>query len=162
MKILIFLHGTLIMHKNALKKTREERVQQSILREKSVLDYENYIPIGNAVKKLIEWKKQGAEILYLSSHENIKDVKKDKLVLKKYKFPLGKVYFRENGKEYSKIAEEIIPNILIEDDCESIGGKKEMTITKVNPIIKKKIKSIVVKEFEGIDRLPENFKELIS
>ncbi len=161
MKMLIFLHGTLIMHKNALGKTREEIVKQSKQREKSVLDYGNYIPIGNAVKKLKCWKKQGVKISYLSSHENIKDVEKDKLVLKKYHFPKGKVYFRQDGKKYYGIVEEIIPDILIEDDCESIGGKKEMAITKVNPKIKRKVKSVIVKEFEGIDKLSDNIKNYI-
>ena len=35
-----------------------------------------------------------------------------------------------------------------------------MTITNVRPAIKKKIKSIVVKEFSGIDKLPDNVKKL--
>jgi len=35
MKILVFLHETLIMHKNGVGKTREERVEQSKQREKS-------------------------------------------------------------------------------------------------------------------------------
>jgi hypothetical protein len=50
--------------------------------------------------------------------------------------------------------------VLIEDDCESIGGEKEMSITDVRPEIKRKIKSIVVKEFEGIDGVPTSFKDL--
>lgn len=161
MKILIFLHGTIIMHKNGKGRTRDEIVLQSKQREKSVLDYANYIPIGNAVKKLESWKKQGAEIIYLSSHENIKDVEKDKLIINKYNFPAGKVFFRKNGEEYNKIVERIKPNILIEDDCESIGGKEEMTITKIKPEIKKEIKSIVVKEFKGIDTLPDRINDLI-
>ena len=37
--LLIFLHGTTIMHRNAAGKTREERVKQSLGREESVLDY---------------------------------------------------------------------------------------------------------------------------
>jgi hypothetical protein len=47
----------------------------------------------------------------------------------------------------------------IEDDCRSIGGKWQMTITYVQKEIKSKIKSIVVKEFEGIEQLPNNLKE---
>jgi hypothetical protein len=34
------------------------------------------------------------------------------------------------GKEsYSDIAEAVMPDILVEDDCESIGGSNQMTIT---------------------------------
>jgi hypothetical protein len=155
MKILIFLHGTIIMHKNAKGKSREERVKQSMRRERSVLNYDSYIPIGNAARKLKKWGAEGAKIIYLSSHKNAEDVKKDKAVLKKYKFPVGKIVFRNKREKYKNVIERTAPDILIEDDCESIGGKKEMAITNVKKEIKNKIKSIVVKEFEGIDSLPD-------
>src|SRR3989344_1338968 len=159
MKILIFLHGTIIMHKSGIDKSRKERVEQSVRREPSVLDYANYVPVGNSVEKLQNWKKQGFEIIYLSSHEGFEDVQKDKLALKKFKFPKGEVVYRKNGEKYKDVAERINPDILIEDDCESIGGKDEMTITYINPKIKKRIKSIVVKEFSGIDNLSDNLKD---
>ncbi|MEK7071749.1 MAG: hypothetical protein AAB959_00465 [Patescibacteria group bacterium] len=162
MKILIFLHGTTIMHRNAAGKTREERVKQSLEREESIFDYESYMPIGNAVEKLNYWKQQGIEIIYLSSHESEIDVKKDKSVLKKFNFPEGHVLYRKNGETYKDIAERIIPDILIEDDCESIGGEKEMTITFVKPEIKQKIKSILVKEFQGIDHLSNDIDFLLT
>lgn len=150
------------MHKSAVDKTREERVRQSIAREKSVLDYANYVPVGNAVEKTRKWQTQGAEILYISSHENAEDVEKDKFVLEKYGFPKGKIYWRQNKETYAEVAEKIMPDVLIEDDCESIGGEKEMTITYVKPELKHNIKSIVVKEFEGIDHLPDTISVLIN
>ena len=162
MKILIFLHGTLIMHKGAEDKAREERVKQVMDGDSSVHDYASYIPVGNAVEKLKSWQSQGAEILYLSSHETTEDVEKDKIVLEKYKFPKGQVFYRQNGEPYKDIVEKIIPDVLIEDDCESIGGEKEMTITFVRPEIKQKIKSIVVKEFNGIDDLSNEVNSLIK
>ncbi len=150
------------MHRNAAGKTREERVKQSLEREESIFDYESYMPIGNAVEKLNYWKQQGIEIIYLSSHESEIDVKKDKSVLKKFNFPEGHVLYRKNGETYKDIAERIIPDILIEDDCESIGGEKEMTITFVKPEIKQKIKSILVKEFQGIDHLSNDIDFLLT
>ena len=160
MKILVFLHGTLLMHQSGNGKSREERVQQSKQREESVLDYANYIPIGGAVAKLNNWINQGAEILYLSSHKSINDVEKDKVVLEKYNFPKGRVLWRQGEEIYANVAEKILPDILIEDDCESIGEEQEMTITHIKPELKAKIKSIVVKEFEGIDHLPDNLDQL--
>ena len=160
MKILIFLHGTIIMHQKASGKTREERVGQSRAREESVLDYESYVPIGNVVDKLNSWKQQGAEIIYLSSHESRVDVDKDIFVLKKYNFPEGEVLFRKNGESYQDIAGSIVPDILIEDDCESIGGEEEIIINHIEPEVRRKIKSIVVKEFQGIDSLPDNINLL--
>ena len=128
----------------------------------SMRDYVNYVPIKNAVKKLQNWKTQGAEIVYLTSRKIPSEVKNIKGVLKKYNFPDGELFFREKDEEYNDVAERVVPNILIEDDCESIGGIDEMTITHVNPAIKAKIKSIPVKEFGGIDHLPDTLDELLN
>lgn len=160
MKILIFLQGTAIMHKSGIDKTREERVKQSQQREESVLDYENYVPVGNAVEKLKNWQSQGGEIFYLSSHESQEDVDKDKIVLDRSGFPGGSIYWRQNGETYAEVVEKTLPDILIEDDCESIGGEKEMTYPNIKPELKNKIKSIVVKEFEGMDNLPSELEKL--
>jgi len=160
MKILIFLHGTTIMHRDAAGKTQEERVKQSSERGESTLDYSSYIPIGNAVEKLNAWKRQDAEILYLSSHTVEADVEKDGGVLRKYNFPEGQLLYRKDGESYKNIVERIMPDVLIEDDCESIGGEKEMAITFVRPDIKAGIKLIVTKEFQGIDHLPDDIKVL--
>lgn len=162
MKILVFLHGTLIMHKSAEGKTCKERVGQVKDGDPSVYDYISYIPVSNAVKKLKIWQSQGAEIFYLSSHETSEDLEKDKIVLEKYDFPKGQVFQRQNRESYQDIAERIVPDILIEDNCESIGGEKEMTITFVRSEIKQKIKSIIVKEFYGIDHLPDNLSALLQ
>ena len=82
--------------------------------------------------------------------------------LEKYGFPKGQVFYRQKRESYKDIAEKITPDVLIEDDCESIGGEKEMTITFVKPEIKQKIKSVVVKEFSEIDDLPNNLEDLIK
>lgn len=160
MKIMIFLHGTLIMHKGALGHKREEIVKQVEENEPSVRNYKSYVPVGRAVEKLQKWKNQDAQIIYLSSHKSAKDLEKDKFVMKKYKFPKGLAYYRKPGQQYNDITEKVMPDILIEDNCESIGGKNEMTITYVKPELKKKIKSIIVKEFGGIDKLPDNIHKL--
>ncbi len=150
------------MHKGGMGHRREDIAKQVTEDEASVLDFASYVPIGNAVEKLKGWEMKGAEIIYLSSHENSDDVEKDKSVLEKYNFPKGQIFYRQDGESYKDIAEKIIPDVLIEDDCESIGGEKEMTITFVRPEIKQRIKSIVVKEFEGIDHLPDDPQKLIS
>jgi hypothetical protein len=162
MKILIFLHGTTIMHRSAIGKTRAERVTQVLANEPSVSDYGSYVPVGNAAAKLHAWQKQGAEIVYLSSQESAVEVENDKSVLRKFGFPPGEVLFRQDGETYADIAEKVAPDVLIEDDCESIGDEAEMTITHVRPELKTKIRSIVVKEFEGIDNLADNIDELLK
>jgi hypothetical protein len=160
MKILIFTEGTIIMHKTAIGHSRDEIVKQVENEEESVHDYQSYVPVGNAVKKLQNWKNDGAEILYLTSRKKSEEVKQIQNILKKFNFPDGQLLFRQKNEEYKDVAEKIIPDVLIEDDCESIGGIDEMTITHVKPEIKKKITSIPIKEFGGIDHLPDKISAL--
>ncbi len=174
MKLLVFLHGTTIMHKNAAGHMREEIVRQVINGDSSVKDFASYIPVGGAPEKLQKWKKQGAEVMYLSAltaSENARKDEKvskknlsiDKLVLEKNNFPKGKICHRRIGETYKDVIERLkpLPEIMIEDDCESIGGKSEMTYPNLKPEIKAKIKSIVVKEFGGIENLPDEVSKLI-
>jgi len=156
----IFLHGTTIMHSSGKNSSREERVSQVVKKDPTIYDYSSYIPIGNAISKLARWKDQEVRIFYLTFHKNRKDVRKDKSVLRKSGFPKGKIVYRRKGQEYTNLIERIKPDILVEDDCESIGGEKEMIITHISLNLKKKIKSVVVKEFEGIDHLPDIIDEL--
>jgi len=160
MKIMIFTEGTLLMHSGAKCHSREEIVEQVKNREESVRDYRNYIPVGDCLTKLKKWKDQGIELFYLTSRRKSEEIEMIRTVLKKYGFPGGQLLFRKDDEEYKDVAERILPDILIEDDCESIGGEKEMTITHVNPKIKPRIKSIFVKEFGGIDHLPDKISEL--
>jgi len=161
MKMLIFTEGTLIIHPSAKGYSREDIVKQvKSGTDSSIYNWRTYIPIGNSVEKLQKWKSQGAKILYLTSRIKPGEVEDIKSVLKKHGFPEGQLLFRQKGEEYKDVAEKAMPNVLIEDDCESIGGMEEMTIINIKPDLKKKIKSVVVKEFEGIDHLPDDLKNL--
>jgi len=147
MKILIFTEGT------ALKPGSEESHKSHAFR--------SYIPNGNVVWKLQSWKEQGAEIYYLTSRETPEEIDEIRFVLEKYHFPqMQNLLYRKEGQEYKDVAESLIPDIFIEDDCASIGGEAEMTYPHIKPVIKSKIHSIVVKEFANIDYLPDDVKEL--
>ena len=144
MKILIFTEGTILMHKNAAGLNREEIVKQVENKEKSVHDYASYIPIGNAVAKTKSWQNQGTEIIYLTSRKSQKEIDEISEVLKQYNFPEGLLLNRKGNQEYKDIAEQIMPDILVEDDCESIGGTNEMTYTHIRSDLKSKIKSVPI------------------
>jgi hypothetical protein len=161
MKIMVFLHGTAIMHKNALGRTRIERVKQVFDGDESLYDFAAYVPVGDAVQKLRTWIQQGTEIVYLSSHRNVEEVEQDRVVLRNYGFPDGQIFFRQGDESYKDVAERVLPDILIEDDCESIGGEAEMTYPHIRPDLRAKIKSVVVKEFGGIDHLPDDISGLM-
>jgi hypothetical protein len=161
-KILVFTEGTIIMHSGGEKHTSEEISQQVQKKEKTLFDWGSYIPIGQAVEKLRKWSSQGAEIFYLTSRTKPTEIKSIQQVLKKHSFPAGDLLFRKNNQQYKDIAEEVAPDILVEDDCESIGGADEMTITHVRPELRAKIRSVPVKEFGGIDHLSDNITKLLS
>jgi len=152
------------MHKGAKGLTRETIVRQVVGGDASIHDYASYVPVGNSARKLREWKRQGAKICYLSSHNNTRDVETDKSVLKRYGFPDGQVFYRRSGEEYKDVVERIrpLPNLIVEDDCESIGGEVEMVHPNLKPEVRSKIKSIVVKEFQGIDCIPDKISELMK
>ncbi|KKR32697.1 MAG: hypothetical protein UT63_C0035G0010 [Candidatus Gottesmanbacteria bacterium GW2011_GWC2_39_8] len=136
--MLIFTEGTILKHKGIIE------------------DYNSYIPVGNAVGKIKIWKDQGAEIYYLTSRREKQEIEDIREVLKKYNFPdFHNLYFRKEGEEYHEVAEKLLPNVIVEDDCASIGGEGEMVYPHIREDIKSKIKSIVVREFCGIDHLPD-------
>jgi hypothetical protein len=156
MKMLIFTEGTILMHENGLGRSPEERVMQVVEGDPSIHDFRSYVPIGRAAEKICNWQNQGCVIQYLTSRTNTAEINDVKKVLNKNKFPEGALLFRGENEDYKDVVERNTPDILIEDDCESIGGAPEMTITRVRPEIRSKIKSITVEEFGGIDHLPDD------
>ncbi len=162
MRILIFTEGTIITHASAVGLSREATVRQVQDGEVSVSDYAACVPVGGAVDKLQTWKRQEAEIAYLTSRTTPNEVEDIQNVLRRHAFPEGELLVRREGEQYKDVAERIIPDLLIEDDCESIGGEVEMTYPHIKPELKEEIKSIVVKEFGGIDHLPDNIPDLAS
>ncbi|MFA6270970.1 MAG: hypothetical protein WC657_07230 [Candidatus Paceibacterota bacterium] len=161
MKILIFTEGTATMQSTAVGVSREEGVRQSVDNIPEVNDFRSYVPNGNVIDKLNKWKSQGAEIYYLTSRIAPEEIDNVKFVLGKYHFPdKQNLLYRNEGQEYKDVAEDLIPDILIEDDCESIGGEIEMTYPHIRPDLKNRIHSIEVKEFAGIDSLPDNIQDL--
>ena len=66
------------------------------------------------------------------------------------------MHFRREGETYGAVAERVMPDVIVEDDCESIGGEAEMTWPQIAPERRARIRSVVVKEFGGIDHLPDD------
>lgn len=150
------------MHRGAVGRSRVERVRQVEEGEESVFDFSTYVPIGQSHRKARSWHAQGAEIVYLSSHRTAKDLEKDRRVLIEHQFPEGEICFRQPGQDYADITVKVMPDILIEDDCESIGGEAEMTYPQIPAKLQQSITHIIVKEFEGIDHLPDDLDELAA
>ena len=167
MRILVFTEGTLLIGKNVAQLTRQERirvVQEEIARQEAgePIDFRAEVPAGQAVEKLNTWKGQGAEIMYLTSRTRPDEIEDIRYVLSKYSFPEGELLYRQEGEAYKDVAERVLPDVLVEDDCESIGGEDEMTYPHVRPELKTRIKSVVVPEAGGIDHLPDDIATLIG
>ena len=111
-----------------------------------------YKPIGNAVKIVNTLYEKGYEI-YLCSYVRRARYDFIKSIVDFYGMKYTEILCRNKGETYSEIVEQLKPNILIEDDCKSIGGLKECCITDVKDEIKKDIQSIIVPEFAGIDNI---------
>ena len=141
--IMIFAEGTILKPKSWL----------------SLYNHNAYIPIGNAVNIISSWQQQGANIVYCTSRKK-KQADKIAVLLNKLGFKGTFLVSRVKTESYQDIVEKVQPDILIEDDCKSIGGAWQMCITKVNPEIKEKIVSIVVPEFKGIDTLDMDIERL--
>ena len=73
MRLLVFLHGTVLMHAGGVDVTRAERVAQVRAKHPTVREYAAYVPVGGAVAKLRRWQDAGAVVGYLSSHRNPDD-----------------------------------------------------------------------------------------
>ncbi|MFB0503774.1 MAG: hypothetical protein ACETWE_08070 [Candidatus Bathyarchaeia archaeon] len=145
------------MNKNAKGHAREEIVRQVIDgKDSSLNQWKTHITIRNAAKKLRTWENQSVETLYLTSRTKPTEVEDMRGVLEKYNFPDGPLFSRREGEEYKDIVERVMPDVIIEDKCESIGGKDEMTYTQTKQELKHRIRLIAVKEFGGIDYLQDN------
>lgn len=160
MRLLVFLHGTVLMHAGGVGVPRGERVAQVRANHPTVGEYAAYVPVGDAVAKLRRWQDAGAVIDYLSSHRDPEDVARDALVLRTHGFPDGRVLARRPGESYGDVAGREAPDVLIEDDCESIGAG-QITYPQIPSAVRAQIKSIVVPEFGGIDHLPDDPQALV-
>ena len=62
--------------------TRESRVEQVRSDERSVRRFDEYVPIGEAPRKVRAWSERGADILYLSSRTEAAEAADDEDVLR--------------------------------------------------------------------------------
>ena len=134
MRIMIFIEGTTFYKKPLL----------------FLFSKYGYAPIGNAVEIVNTLYKKGYEI-YLCSYVRKTRYSFIKSIIDFYGMKYTEILCRDKGEQYSEIVERMKPDILIEDDCKSIGGLKECCITNVKEEIKNNIRSIIVPEFAGID-----------
>jgi hypothetical protein len=161
-RILVFLHGTAIMHAAGLGVGRAERVRQSRERNSSVLDFASYVPTAGAVEKLRSWERHGAEIAYLSSHQNTTDLAMDEAVLETHGFPAGQIHRRDFGESYRQLAIRLMPDLIIEDDCESIGGGRQTVAGQLTRLGCVTPRCIVVPEFGGLAHLSDDPDGLLA
>jgi len=162
MKIMVFTEGTLFIGADDVSLSREERIRavQQVLAAQEPIDFRSSVPAGKAVQKLHAWHRQGAEIVYLTSRTTPKEVDDIRYLLDRFGFPDGGLFFRREGEAYRDVAERVLPDILVEDDCESIGGEIAMTYPHIRPEFRARIKSVVVPEAGGIDYLPDDLAAL--
>jgi len=160
--ILVFTEGTLLVHASGAGLPRERAVDQVVAgQDASLEDFASYVPIGSASEKVRAWRQSGARIAYLTSRRVPEEVRAIRTVLRVGHFPRGRVLFRRRGETYAQVAERILPDVIVEDDCQSIGGEREMTYPHISAPLRSRIRSVVVPEFAGIDHLPDDPVQLV-
>ena len=162
MKVGVFLHGTAIMHAAAASVPRRERIEQVRLGEPSVADFGAYIATPHAAGKLAAWRERGAVIVYLSSHRRAADLSADEAVIRRAGFPDGPVHARRDGEDYGALAGRLELDVLVEDDCESIGGAGQTCAARLSPDARRRIRCVLVPEFAGLGDLPDDPRVLLT
>lgn len=135
-KIMIFVEGTILKPK-----------YNNIL---SRISMTTYIPINNAIETLKKWQEEGYEVIYLTSLKGRRAMKMAQH-LDELGFTGSMVGYRQKNQDYATLIKEELPDILIEDNCLSVGGGQNMCYNLLSDELKKEIKHIVVEEFKGID-----------
>lgn len=141
--------------------TREDSVRRSRERAAKGGPLGELIPIRQSAAKVTLWRNHGAEICYVTASRKAENVRRSEEALRRWSFPDGILLSRKNGESYADIAMSTKPDIIVEDDCESIGGAKEMIHTNLPESVKQSIASVVVREFEGVDSLPDDPELLV-
>ena len=162
MKIGVFLHGTAIMHAAAAGVERDERVRQVRRRDPSVQDFASYVPTPGTAAKLAAWQRHGAILVYLSSHHRQHDIRADESVIHRHRFPVGPVHGRQQGKDYGPLVERLRFDVLVEDNCESIGGAAQTCAAQLSSAARESVRCIVLPEFSGLADLPDDPAELLT
>lgn len=161
-RILVFLHGTAIMHPTAAGRPRAERVRQSQQRDRAVLDFAAYVPTEAAVEKVGTWQRHGAVICYLSSHTTAAGAELDRAVLARHGFPAGTMFFRRPGESYAAVTRRAAADVVVEDDRESIGGRSQTTAASLAAAPGDAVACVIVPEFGGLAHLPDNPTQLAT
>jgi len=69
------------------------------------------------------------------------------------------VFSRAASESYADVARRARADVVVDDDCESIGGAAQMTASGVPP---ETIHCVVVPEFGGLAHLPADLAELLA
>jgi hypothetical protein len=158
----VFLHGTAIMHAAAAGVERDERVRQVRRRDPSVPDFASYVPTPGTAAKLAAWQRHGAILVYLSSRHRQDDIRADESVIRRHEFPACPVHGRQQGEDYGPLVERLRLDVLVEDDCESIGGAAQTCAAQLSSAARRSVRCIVLPEFAGLADLPDDPAELLT
>jgi hypothetical protein len=156
MKVGVFLHGTAIMHAAAAGVPRPQRVEQVRRGEPSVSDFASYIATPGTADKLMAWRRRGVVIVYLSSHRRAEDLRADESVIRRAGLPHGPVHARGDGEDYGAVAARLGLDVLVEDDCESIGGIGQTCAAQLDPDDRRRVQCVLLPEFGGLGDLPDD------
>jgi len=71
------------------------------------------------------------------------------------------VFYREPGEGYAEVARRAGAKVIVEDNCEGIGGQ-EMTASGLAQAGGGAIRCVIVPEFGGLADLPDSIQQLAA
>ena len=83
----------------------------------------------------------------MTSRKSQKEVSDIQNVLDQNSFPKEYWNIEKWVRNIKMLRKRVMPDVLIEDDCESIGGEIEMSYPHIKDELRARIRSVVVKEF---------------
>ena len=144
MKVGVFPHGTAIVHASAAGVPRSQRVEQVRRGDATVTDFGSYIPTPRTVDKLANWatSRNRDRLRQLASPRGRPARRRSS------GFPDGPVHARRDGEDYGALVDRLSLDMLIENDCGSIGG--------LGPDIRRRIRCVLLPAFARLADLPDD------
>jgi hypothetical protein len=103
-RILVFLHGTAIMHPTAVGRLRGRARPPVPAARLGSAGLRRLCPHRGGCGEVRSWQHHGAIICYVSSQASAPGADLDRAMLGRHGFPTGTVYFRQPGEDYASVA----------------------------------------------------------
>ncbi|MBV9094388.1 MAG: hypothetical protein JO132_10995 [Streptosporangiaceae bacterium] len=65
-------------------------------------------------------------------------------------------------ENYGALVDRLALDVLVEDDCESIGGPRQTCVAQLSPAARRRVRCVMLPEFLGLGGLPDHPAGLLA